>query len=492
MGCESAEVKDVKKENETKEIEVIKEEVKEEIKEEVKEVKDLKQGKKIIDNRLNEEMHNFDKETLDYFSNFTEKEISLILSRRKLINAKNNFCFLYDKYELIYNDKFLSKSNKILCTEFLAFYINPNYIGNFGYESQIIGFFPKDVILKECYIKGKKIPSRLINNGRIISLLKIEEEHKKNIMDDIIVIEFIYNITQIKNYGMRLINIDYKEDLLTCSMKIKYSENKLSIKSNDDSASFNKNEFYIFNKNKFCLTLIDKNYIISLNDEKNKINKFINEKLSSEEIQEINNCLKEINIKPLKPNLIYEKLKIELHEEKDYIEGSLLIFQPSFEKYYFDLFDIIKTNQNDIIVKLCELKINNNTIINLNSSKTYNSKSYDYYKSSNNSQYYNISTKEDFNLFEFQLEVFGTNSENKKRKYNFDPKNIFKLYFSKGSYYYFEIILNSIKVSFENKENYKYKKEDDKIIFEGKWELDDFDENKNDQSLPKDIIMKIN
>ena len=202
--------------------------------------------------------------------------------------------------------------------------------------------------------------------------------------------------------------------------------------------------------------------------------------------------MKEINIKPLKPNLIYEKLKIELHEEKDYIEGSLLIFQPSFEKYYFDLFDIIKTNQSDIIVKLCELKINNNTIINLNSSKTYNSKSYDYYKSSNNSQYYNISTKEDFNLFEFQLEVFGTNSENKKRKYNFDPKNIFKLYFSKGSYYYFEIILNSIKVSFENKENYKSKKEDDKIIFEGKWELDDFDENKNDQSLPKDIIMKIN
>ena len=187
----------------------------------------------------------------------------------------------------------------------------------------------------------------------------------------------------------------------------------------------------------------------------------------------------------------YEKLKIELHEEKDYIEGSLLIFQPSFEKYYFDLFDIIKTNQNDIIVKLCELKINNNTIINLNSSKTYNSKSYDYYKSSNNSQYYNISTKEDFNLFEFQLEVFGTNSENKKRKYNFDPKNIFKLYFSKGSYYYFEIILNSIKVSFENKENYKSKKEDDKIIFEGKWELDDFDADKSDKSLPKDIIMEI-
>ena len=291
MGCESAEVKDVKKENETKEIEVIKEEVKEEIKEEVKE---LKQGKKIIDDEnksLNEERHNFDKETLDYFSNFTEKEISLILSRRKLINAKNNFCFLYDKYELIYNDKFLSKSNKILCTEFLACYINPKYIGNFGYESQIIGFFPKNVILKECYIKGKKVQSRLINNEKIISFLKIEEEHKQNIMNDIIIIEFIYNIAQIKNYGMRLISIDYKDDLLTCSMKIQYDEDKISIKSNDDSASFNKNEFYIFNKNKFFLTLIDNNNIISLNDAKGKINKFINDKYNSEEIQEINNNL---------------------------------------------------------------------------------------------------------------------------------------------------------------------------------------------------------
>ena len=32
-----------------------------------------------------------------------------------------------------------------------------------------------------------------------------------------------------------------------------------------------------------------------------------------------------MNIKPLEPNLIYEKIIHELHEKKDYIKGSLLI-----------------------------------------------------------------------------------------------------------------------------------------------------------------------
>ena len=49
-----------------------------------------------------------------------------------------------------------------------------------------------------------------------------------------------------------------------------------------------------------------------------------------------------------------------------------------------------------------------------------------------------------------------------------------------------------MNVSFENEENYKCKKEEDKIIFEGKWELDDFTEDKNEQSLPKDIAIVIN
>ena len=460
MGCSNVEEKEEKEENKEKE----------------KEEEDIE----------SEKQSNHDKETLEYFSNFNDKEISLILSKRNKINTKNNFCFLHSKFEVVYDDKFLSKSNKILCSEFLACYINPKYIGNFGYESQISGFFPKKVTLKQCYKKDTKIDAKMINNGKIISVLKIDEEIKKNLMKDIIIFEFVYHLKQIKNYGIRLINIDYNEDLLTFSMKIKYDEDKFSIKSDDDSASFKKNELYIFNKNKFCLILEDKDNIISLKGIENKFNN----KFNSEEIQEINNCLKNIDIKPLKPNLIYEKIKHELHEQTDYIEGSLLIFQPSFEKFYYDLFEIVSTMQYDTNFKIKELRINNQTIINLNESET-NKKSGNYYKSSKNSYHYNISTKEDFILFEFQIEGIEIKEENKKIKYNFDPKKIFNIKFSKGTYYFFEIILNGYNVSFGKDKKYKYKETEEKIIFEGNWELDDSSDEKSEIIIPKEIILKI-
>ena len=372
MGCSNVETKEEKIEEKTEE------------------------GKKEIDIEKDENSYNFDKETKEYFSNFNDEEISLILSRRKLINTRNNFSFLYSKFVVIYNDKFLSKSNTILCTEFLVCYINPQYFGNFGYESQIVGFFPKKITLKQCFIKGNKVNAKMKNNGKIASFLIIDDEHKSNLKDDIIVFEFTYHLKQIKNYGMRLIKIVYNDDKLTCSMNIKYDENIFSIKSeNDSSSSYKRNEFYIFNKNNFCLSLIDKNNIISLNGKDNKFN----EKLKQEEIQEINNSLKSMNIKPLE--LIYEKIIHELHEKKDYIKGYLLILQPSFEKYYFDLFKIVNALQNDSIFKIKELKINDKTIINLKKSES--KKSDDYYKSSENSYCYNITIKEDFILIEFQL-----------------------------------------------------------------------------------------
>ena len=265
---------------------------------------------------------------------------------------------------------------------------------------------------------------------------------------------------------------------------------KFSINSDDKSTSFKKNELYIFNKNKFCLTLKDKDNIISLNDKKNKINKLINSKFTSEEIEKINNCLKDLNIKPLKTNLIYEKIKHELYNKTDYIEGSLLILHPSFEKYYFDLFEVVSNIQNNINFKINQLQINDKTIINLNNSEIHN-KSDNYYKTSNNSYYYNISTKEDFILFEFKLESIEVKEEKKKIKYDLDPKKIFNILFSKGTYYLFEIILNGQNVTFENKKNYKYKKNEEKIIFEGNWELDGLEEEKSIQYLPKEIILKI-
>ena len=270
-------------------------------------------------------------------------------------------------------------------------------------------------------------------------------------------------------------------------MTIKYDKNKFSIKSKDDLNSSKKNEFYIFNKNKFCLSIIDKDSIISLNEKNNKFNIFINKKLKSEEIQEINNSLKSINIKPLEPNLIYEKIIHELHESKDYIKGILLIFQPSFEKYYFDLFKIVSALQSDSIFNIKELKINDKTVINLKKSET--KKLDDYYKSSNNSYYYNINAREDFILIEFQLRGKSINEEKKSIKYSLDPKSMFNLFFSKGTYYFFEIILNGYKISFGENKEYKYKKTEEKIIFEGNWELENIDEDKEQGYLPKEIFL---
>ena len=88
MGCSNVEEKEEKEENKEKE----------------KEEEDIE----------SEKPSNHDKETLEYFSNFNDKEISLILSKRNKINTKNNFCFLHSKFEVVYDDKFLSKSNKIL------------------------------------------------------------------------------------------------------------------------------------------------------------------------------------------------------------------------------------------------------------------------------------------------------------------------------------------------------------------------------------------
>ena len=58
-------------------------EVKEEKIEEKIEEKD--EEKKEIEVENDEDSYNLDKETREYFSNFEDKEISLILSRRKLI-----------------------------------------------------------------------------------------------------------------------------------------------------------------------------------------------------------------------------------------------------------------------------------------------------------------------------------------------------------------------------------------------------------------------
>lgn len=66
---------------------------------------------------------------------------------------------------------------------------------------------------------------------------------------------------------------------------------------------------------------------------------------------------------------------------------------------------------------------------------------------------------------------------------------MFNLFFSKGTYYFFEIILNGYKISFGENKEYKYKKTEEKIIFEGNWESENIDEDKEQGYLPKEIFL---
>ena len=66
-------------------------------------------------------------------------------------------------------------------------------------------YFLREMLSSLSQIEDKKMEAKMINTGKIISVLKIEEDDKKNTIKDIAVFEFVYHIKQIKNYGLRVI-----------------------------------------------------------------------------------------------------------------------------------------------------------------------------------------------------------------------------------------------------------------------------------------------
>ena len=157
--------------------------------------------------------YNFDEYTLNYFKNFSEEEISIILERKIKIDPEINFVFIYSKFDIDYTDKNFTKTNTAICKEYLVCYVNPDYVGDFGYESQIIGFYPDKISLNSCYIQKNKVKAQMRNMGKIVSVLRIEENHKDDKIKDIMVFEFSYNITQLKMYGMRIIDVFMMKNL---------------------------------------------------------------------------------------------------------------------------------------------------------------------------------------------------------------------------------------------------------------------------------------
>ena len=436
--------------------------------------------------------YNFDDHKIKYFKNFDEEEISLIMERKKLVEPDINFVFLYSKFEVDYTDKELNKTNSAICKEYLVCYVNPEYTGDFGYHSQLVGFCLDKVSLNYCSIQNKQVPTQMRNTGKIVSVLQIEESYKDDIIKDIMVFEFEFNITQLKKYGMRVIDIYYDEKPMTSSILIKYNKNIFNIKSSVDADEDSKNKFYIFNKDKFCIVLIDKNNDLSIKKNDNKIGKLIYDKFSEDEIKEINKSLNNMFIRPYEKNIIYEKMIHNLTNNKDCVKGYILIFYPSFDKDYFDLCEGIDKTPDKVDFLINELKVNDELLINIKKTEGKNIKPENYYESTINSHKYNIRIEEDFILFEFELEGIPIEEDKDEIQYSLDAKYIFNFFLNCDTAYKFEIILNKHEVYFKDDKTYKYKYKKTKeiISFEGIWKLKEWNNKKSKKYLPNEIIIK--
>ena len=494
MGCsgtkEAENIPDIKKvekeEIEKKEIE--KKEQKEKKEKEKKEQKESKPNKKSNTKKSS----NFDEHTINFFKNFDDEEISLIFERKKKVDPDINFVFLYSKFEVDYTNKEFNKTNSVICKEYLVSYVNTGYLGNFSYESQIIGFCLDKVSLNYCSTKINKIPAQIRNTGKIICVLQIEDCYKDDFIEDIMIFEFEFTITQVKMYGMRVIDICYNEKPMTSSILINYDKNIFNINSNIEPDENSKNKFYLFNKDKFCLVLSDKNNDLSI-DKDGKYGNLIYSKFSTDEIKQINNSLKNMFIKPYDKNIIYEKITHNLKDNKDYAKGYILIFYPSFEKNYFYLCEGIDKAPDKVDFLITELKINDELLINMKKLEGKNQKKPEnYYESTYNSHKYNININEDFILFEFELEGIELDDDTDEIQYSLDAKYIFNFFLNCDTAYKFEIILNNHEVYFNDDETYKYKykKTKEKITFEGVWKLKEWDNEKSKKLLPNEIIIK--
>jgi hypothetical protein len=238
--------------------------------------------------------------------------------------------------------------------------------------------------------------------------------------------------------------------------------------------------------------LIDKNNVISIKKDNSKISNLLHSKFTSDEIKQINNSLKTMNIKPLQRNLIYEKMIHNLDNNKDIVKGFLLIFQPSFEKTFFDMCEGIDTSPDcvDFIIK--ELKVNDVLLVNIKNLEEKENRPENYYESSNTSHHYNISSNDDFILFEFELEGIESQKNKNEIEYNLDAKKIFNLFLDYGTLYKFEIELNGHNVCFNDDDIYKYKcnKSNKKITFEGVWQLKEWKNKESKKILPNEFVIK--
>ena len=308
---------------------------------------------------------------------------------------------------------------------------------------------------------------------------------QKDLEKNLITIEACYNIKLKSYYGFYDLHFESKD--IPCSYsfiidnniivgKYKYDKEIFTEVSNTLLYSFN-------NKKDISVSFRDKRIKINI---ENELDKNLLSIFTSEEINQINSALNEMVIVLERKNLIYQKAIHNIKNNKDYIKIYNIIFSSSMVKPVPDIGVVYDCIQPIIINKF---KINNKLVrkedsdddVNENKSERNdtekkandNNEGIDGYYYSNNNRldfYYDYTGT--FALYEFDI---ISNENVDYFQLNCNSLLDLSYFFSCGSYFRYEIILNGNRIEFSDND-FKYTIKDDKIIFEGY--LDNYNEKK--------------
>ena len=426
---------------------------------------------------------------------FRGEEISLINKLKKerdedikdgVVEGGSNTSTLYEKVEIDFTNE-----EKIL-RDYLVIYIPFNYwreslkyeyiskFNDLSLESQETRQYPKyakknndpqEIESFECNkVEGDKNDEN--EGGSIKSNIELKVT-QKDLKNNLIIIEANYNIKFKPYYGFYILNFKTKD--IPCSYSFIIDNNIIVDKAYKEKFSeISNTKIYSFNsKEDISISFRDKRVKINI---ENELNKELLSNFTSEEITQINSSLNTMVIVLDRKNLIYQKAIHNIKDNKDNIKIYNIIFASSMVLPVPET-EVVYERIQPIIVN--KFKINNKLVKKEDSDnddkeeKSNDNEKIDGYFYSNNNRldfYYDFT--ETFALYEFECE-----SNENVEYFQLNCNSLLQLYyfFSYGSYFKYEIILNGNIIEFSNKD-FKYKVKDDKIIIEGY--LDNYNEGK--------------
>ena len=367
----------------------------------------------------------------DSFYNFTEEEISLILSLEKSVSDKNdNYILLYHKFDVDYTYPGLKTIKTIVCHEYLVCYVRPDYNGTFTYFSPLKGFCIESGVLDYCMIKGKRVPAQmtLLEDGRVYISLQINEINKDDNYKDLIVFEFHYIFKQINSFGMRVIDICCEKEPDTCSIYLKYDKNEFIIQKYVPNLVIRQRngKFNIFNQPIFRLGLIDNERKLSVDNLDSKYKEILKSKLDNQQIETLDKIFEKIILEPLENNLLFYKCHHKIQSNTDKVTGLMVIIRPHFSSSYFRITSNEDCSPNIVDFTILNMKVNGKELLKISENEKANCEK-NYYLTSKYKYEYDIECKDNIIILEFTM--ICNNRSQDKIKYSMDPRQFLQINF---------------------------------------------------------------